>query len=422
MDDNQPVLNEKKKIGILTFHRSYNYGAFMQCYSLVKKMTADFDDATIEVIDYTTRAIARQYSTSFLGYLTSGIYSSMRLKTKMIIIAKNLYTYIFRFNKIKEMKKRNKKFEESWGLLPLSKFSLTTNNYKRLFTEIKKREYDLIVVGSDAVWNWVIRGFPNAYFLCDDLGAKKLSYAASSYGQDFKIISNEKMEYLSKALGDFSYIGVRDNPTKQFVKHVNKDLSPAQNCDPTVLLDLGEFDGLTPKIKQHMMDKGIDFSKPIIGIMGEGWLGRLLREIVGDKYQIVAVYVENGFADVFLSELTPFEWAKVFSLFTVTFTHFFHGTLLSLENLTPVFAIETGVTPYSLKYDTKIKDALTRLGLIDFYYTQTNMDKEKMNLMRNKIEEFILYPPKDRISAAMEKEAESYNGFQMVVKELLDEL
>ena len=46
-------------------------------------------------------------------------------------------------------------------------------------------EYDVIIVGSDAVWNWQIRRFPNPYFLGDGCNAIRMSYAASSFGQDY---------------------------------------------------------------------------------------------------------------------------------------------------------------------------------------------------------------------------------------------
>ena len=49
-----------------------------------------------------------------------------------------------------------------------------------------------------------------------------------------------------------------------------------------------------------------------------------VKEKYGDKIQLVAVYEPNKYADFYLNDLTPYEWAKVFSLFNVTLTHFFH--------------------------------------------------------------------------------------------------
>ena len=39
------------RIGILTFHRSVNNGAVIQCYSLSKRLQKEFPDADVEVID-----------------------------------------------------------------------------------------------------------------------------------------------------------------------------------------------------------------------------------------------------------------------------------------------------------------------------------------------------------------------------------
>ena len=50
-----------KKVGILTFHRSINYGAFMQAYSLSKKIKKRVPDATVEIIDYTSRIMDDAY-------------------------------------------------------------------------------------------------------------------------------------------------------------------------------------------------------------------------------------------------------------------------------------------------------------------------------------------------------------------------
>ena len=40
------------KLGILTFHKSINYGAFMQCYALSQRLQRDFPQIEVEVIDY----------------------------------------------------------------------------------------------------------------------------------------------------------------------------------------------------------------------------------------------------------------------------------------------------------------------------------------------------------------------------------
>ncbi len=60
------------RIGILTFHRSINCGAVMQCYSLSKKLQQEFPDAVVEVIDYHMPKIAASYKVSLKQYLKGG--------------------------------------------------------------------------------------------------------------------------------------------------------------------------------------------------------------------------------------------------------------------------------------------------------------------------------------------------------------
>lgn len=40
------------KIGILTFHRPINYGAYLQAFSLQDRLKEYLREATIEIVDY----------------------------------------------------------------------------------------------------------------------------------------------------------------------------------------------------------------------------------------------------------------------------------------------------------------------------------------------------------------------------------
>ena len=258
------------KIGILTYHRSYNYGAFMQCYALLTRIKNDLPEISIEVIDYTTEYTIESYKKS----LSLRSYES---KQKLII--------------------RNSIFEEYQNkYLPLSEYHLISNDFNILFDAIRGK-YDVIVVGSDAVWNWSNKTFPNAYFLGKDLLAKKMSYAASSHGMDFYSISDDHKSILKQYLEDFVYLGVRESTTENMLKFIAPSCTVYQNCDPTVLLDLNNLPVDMGLLKKKMKKAGIDFSKPIIGLMAENHLGKEIREYFGDKAQIVAVYEPNIYAN-----------------------------------------------------------------------------------------------------------------------------
>jgi hypothetical protein len=412
-------MKKNKKIGILTFHKSYNYGAFMQCYSLVNHIKSNFPNTDVEVIDYTTQSIIKNYDLSTSNYLFGEFFvKEFSISVRFKKFGKKLSNLLFRPSIISKINARNKNFKEAWSYLPLSKHELVTDDFEKLHLSIKG-EYDAVVVGSDAVWNWVVRGFPNAYFLNNDLESKKLSYAASSYGQDFSLVSAEQKKYLNDAWSSFDYIGVRDIPTANFVKSVNSQLEVNQNCDPTVLLDMNKIPVDLDSIKNKLIKLGINTDKPIIGIMASDWLGKKIKELFSPDYQIVAVYQPNSYADVYLHDLTPFEWSRVFSLFDITFTHFFHGTLLSLKNLTPVIPVEA-TSNYSSKFESKIYDILKKTDLLEYHFKKDHLDKNGWEDLKLKAVELIESTSiKNKIKSEMDKQALSFNGFKKALNHTL---
>lgn len=324
------------KIGVLTFHRSFNYGAFMQCFSLVTRLRRDFPDICIEVVDYSSK-------TAMSGY------------DKTILNSKP--------DIAKKLKARNAAFLQCQETLPLSSKSIVTDNTEEI-TKFLNLNYDAVIVGSDAVWNWNVRGFPNVYFLKDYAG-EKFSYAASAHGLIYQHCGDEYRRYLNVAFGDFRYIGVRDITTAKLVHFANPDIEVHHNCDPTMFLDLKDIPCDKVLLEKKMNNAGVDFSKPLIGVMASDNIGYEIKKHYGDSVQLVALYAPNKYADIFLYDLTPFEWANVFSYFKVTLTHYFHGTMLSLVNGTPVIPIEFE-SSFSKKNVTKINDLMNRIGLSEW--------------------------------------------------------
>lgn len=324
------------KIGILTFHRSYNYGAFMQCYSLLNRLKRDFPQVELEVADYTSQRVLDYYAKNN-GQLGNG------LKTLIV--------------------QRDNAFGACQQQLPLSSPKLVSDDINAASEYLNER-YDAVIVGSDAVWNWNTRGFPNVYFLKDYHG-EKFSYAASAHGLSFQDATPEQRDYLEESFSDFRYIGVRDCTTEQMVHSVLPDAAVYHNCDPTVLLDMDSVPCDMEQLRQKLTRQGVDFSKPLIGLMAGESIGAAVKRHYGNSVQLIALYAPNRYADVFLNDLTPFEWARVFSFFRLTLTHFFHGTLLSLKNGTPVIPIET-VNSFSARNVTKIQDLMTRLDLLQW--------------------------------------------------------
>lgn len=337
-----------KKVGILTFHRSINYGAFVQAYSLSKKIKKRFPDTTVEIIDYSSRMME--------GYYIPKINLSA---------LRNFRGYL-------PKKKQYKLFEGALDRLPLSEKRICNDGQTQQVLKAYEDDYDVFVVGSDAVWNWCKRGFPNPYLFGFEKDVKKLSYAASAYGMDESYVKDEERAYFAASLERFSFIGVRDEYTASLVKGVSSAAVPEYTCDPTVFLDMDDVFaelGLTREEFKAKICKKLKISedKKIIGMMGvPAELAARLNSSFGGEYVLVNLYDYSRFVKKQLLDIDPFEWAAVFGLFDLTVTSFFHGTLLSLCNGTPV--INFDFSDFSKKNEGKICDVMRRLNLSDCHF------------------------------------------------------
>jgi len=409
------------RIGVLTFHRAYNYGAFLQCFSLVNNLKKNFPEHDVEVIDYSSRNMINYYKTDLLTFMF-GIWGSnakLNLRGRLSKAKRFLKKVKNDTGYVKRLKERNSLFSCALQHIPLSNNSLISDDADEFVDFINSCNYDLIIVGSDAVWNDYQTTIPNLFYLHPEITAKRASYAASIFGMNYKSKTLDDIQEIAERIKLFKFIGVRDSATEQYVKFLDSTLKTNHTCDPSIILDLNMpiFD--KEKLRRKLILKGLDFSRPVYGIMGGDWLGKIARDIIGDEAQLVAIYESNSYADLYLNDLSPWEWAIVFSNFQLTFTHFFHGTLFSLKNGTPTMSIEME-GEYSANFDSKILDVLKRLNLVDYRYTR-NQAEQKTEMLKEHFKYVIdhLGIEKERIAKALSKEAVTVEPFMDYVSEVL---
>jgi hypothetical protein len=176
-----------------------------------------------------------------------------------IAFFKRLVKLLLHTGYLKKMNKRTKVFENVRNILPLSSYSLLSDTSEELFAHINST-YDAIIVGSDAVWNYTLRGFPNAYFPDTSVTTKKLSYAASCYGMDFLNISEDNRLKIGEIFNDFSFLGVRDTATEEMVRWSGCKNNPTHVCDPTVFLDVLNLPINVSELEEKLRKKGFDFN------------------------------------------------------------------------------------------------------------------------------------------------------------------
>lgn len=406
------------KIGVLTFQMAHNYGAFLQCYSLVQKISKDFCGSTVEVINFNSKEMKDYYSVKLIDL----VFGRSNIRTKNIRRALSSAKQFFikeahDINYFQKRKEQAKRFSDSQILLPLSSNQLISDSYEAFVSFIQEAQYDLIIVGSDAIWNdnqCLI--YPNPYYLSKDIRALKVSYAASTYGMQYKTLTEDYKKHILETLKTFDFIGIRDRETEKYLDFLGIT-EYLHTPDPSMFFpfDVIRTNEMLERLKKKLKRAGIDVDQPIYAVMGGNWLGRIARNALGNGKQLVAIYTQNRYADAFIADLHPFEWACIFSLFTATFTSYFHGTIFSLQNGVPTFTIEEA-SRYGKEYITKTKDLLSRLDLADYYFTLNNGDIT--DEIHQHLENITKHSQAIRIEAALEKERGYYAPFYEALKNL----
>lgn len=205
------------KIGVLTFHAAYNYGAMLQSYALFSYLTNKGYD--VEYLDYRTEKMLTQYR------LLSRPNSLKSILRNIVVL---LTTY-------KTDKRRQEKFEQ------FLKRNIRLSRRISSADELSQAscDYDVMVCGSDQIWNTELSISDEAYFLGFSDG-HKIAYAPS-FGTCNKI-SDKEIEWIS----GFNALSVREESGRKFL---NKSLG--QNVpivvDPVFLLNKEQWYKFVPE-------------------------------------------------------------------------------------------------------------------------------------------------------------------------------
>ncbi|MDD3254182.1 MAG: polysaccharide pyruvyl transferase family protein [Lachnospiraceae bacterium] len=383
------------RIGILTYHRSVNYGAVMQSAALAAELSHRFPHAEIEIVDYCSKRMDIYYK----------LFTVYRGKDSALHLLSRIEMY--------------RAFRRGLKELPLSRDKLITDDCSRFFHWVKGR-YDILVSGSDAVWNYNKRGLPNPYFLHEaEDSCRRFSYAASCNGlsiKNFSELDADSAQFLKASFSGFDYIGVRDRQTEELVKAVCPSADVFHNCDPSLL-----FFDLSGSNRTLLIDKLVrkyhfDTEKPTIGLMLSNLNGDLSKKLVeqfkenyGDKFQTVSLYSYNKYADIpYLSGLTPQEWSIVFGLFDLTVSKYFHGSMFSLLNRTPVLAV--GAEKSIAGLPNKVEDAFGWIGIPDWYFAASSSEID-WGVFMAKADELLRNSQTEKIDAGIRRELHSAESF-----------
>lgn len=212
-----------KKIGILTFHNAYNFGAVLQAYAL-KNYLEKNSNCVVEIINYKNKEIENEKS-KWGNLLKNNIIKEL---------IRNVLTirYNLQLNKI---------------------FSDFTNQFLKTRKEIKKEklsslDYDLYIVGSDQVWNLSLTGNDKAYF-CNFTSSNSIccTYAASTGSSVFSVKELENYKILVK---NFTLISLREKELVPIFTKIAPNKEVVSVLDPVFLLKQDNWNMMAKSIKK----------------------------------------------------------------------------------------------------------------------------------------------------------------------------
>lgn len=283
------------KIGIITHHYVKNYGAFLQMKALYETLRLLYPNAEIKIINYVNK---KHWYKNIL--------------------------HVLHFRKgIDTIKSYTQKIRQ---LMIFSKYEHTIPRTKKVKTakDILNLNFDIIVFGSDEIWNFGASGYSPIKFGygLEGFKGKLIAYAPSA---GFVNAKTEIPKEIYEGIKKFDYLSARDDTTLELIKKVC-NINAKKMLDPTFLYNF-DYDIEQNKIKNYK-DKYILI-----------YDCKLTQDMVKDlkeyakknNYKIFGAGDYKDFYDEIMINLTPYEWVNLFRNAEKVITGTFHGAVFSIK-------------------------------------------------------------------------------------------
>ena len=289
------------KIAILSMQRVVNFGSVLQAYSLRKilesivKEPVRFIDIEEDRVCYSKRTNSQETDTKEEKALSNSIVA----KGKRWIMRR-----LSAWNK----KKIRRFMQNALGL------NQNDNN----------QHYDMVVVGSDEVFN---HRYGVNFQLHGDVkqADRVVSYAASAGSAMLEDISEEDRTSVREAMANFSAISVRDAATQDYVQALYE--GPVQrHLDPVLVGDLAERKHRKVWLKNYLLVYA--YGSRIKSIEEIDAIQKYAKE---NGLKTVAFGGSQPWCDLYIP-VSPFRLLDYFYYADAVVTDTFHGTIFSIIN------------------------------------------------------------------------------------------
>ncbi len=342
------------KIGVLTFHKSINYGSVLQAWAtqeLLKKA-----GYSVEIIDYEPK-VYKKANEIFLSGKGLGV------------IVKNL----LRIPVVKYKKNQRNKFELfRKEFLNMSDFKVDyTMDYKEL-----EEKYDCFICGSDQIWNVHAVDCDDIYFL-PDIRKKKIALAVSVNNTTFSEPRCD--ENLRRWISDFSLISCREERgAKRLYNFLNGKNNVHTLLDPTLLHEKEDYNSIC---NSRLINEDYIFlykvwsgkeSYKMVTELGKK-LGLPIYTLFMYNNVLALSKVEFTGIHVIKSETSPKDYLSLIRYANLVVTDSFHGTSFSIIFEKQFICVREKKPDGTYKDDDRLLNILNVVGLDDRYVSLENI-------------------------------------------------
>ena len=341
------------KVGIITFHRAWNYGAVLQCYALqqaIKNLGHD-----VKVIDYRQSAIEKCYQTfSFKGSI------------KALLKPEKCYEqgFLYRNRINKDFKAFRRDFLQLTSPCKKSSIPLDFNAY---------------VIGSDQLWvpNWTGNEFDDVYLgkFKRDAHAKVVGYAISTNANSISKMSNKQLSLIKD---NFDSLSLREKDAATIIE--NKLGSKVHiDLDPTLLLAKDSWTPILSKSKKNDRPYMVTYHLP-------GRYKALGRSDFVKSAEIIAEKHHLELVDLSSFKYSVSDFVSLISNASLVLTSSFHATVFSLIFNRPLIALQLNDG-----FDNRYVELLHAVGADNAIYgpnfTEVNHIQTDYSKVNNRLQE-----------------------------------
>lgn len=332
------------KKGIITFQNANNYGAVFQAFALQTLLDSLDSSGSTEIINYDSENMGLKgiQESAFREFVHNNLKLTKPVKTK---------------------------------------------------EELRELHYDLLIAGSDQIWNPKLTKADTTYFL-DFAGNDciKASYAASLGVKNEALLDYEP--YFKKMLSGFKGVSIREDENKALIN--SSGIDAKVHIDPTILMDGKDY------IEKLGLETNLCLGDYIL-LFTYGSAPKLMdvANMLSIKYGLPIISIALGFTEHYLIKgaigmhsADPYTWLQLIAGSALTITESYHGMMLSIAFRRP-FLIYTPVKDNVVR----ITSALDKFGLKDRSLKDFDISDDKIWEIDYNYTDHVLYNERAKSAA-----------------------